>query len=561
MAENDSTTTTATRRPTMRDKYPALAFIMRHIDDAPELIYTRCLQDVVRQASETALCLAVAGEVAAATAIVCALREHCPNDVLFSPVAQRTYPFLGPCMFFAWEATSWPEWIPVSDRTEAKLGEMEKEARKHWLQFFTEPWSADVDTAEKARAMADRTINRAFPQDAAKESDRILLTARWFAQGRYGFAADPNGLLDARYMDVAMRWRSGVHPTSFMQLYRSAGLATALDVYLSVPGSEKEAGEVFGEIAERFTFFEQAEMLACSRAAWKGFLARQDGDRPLLDELQIGRDDLRDAADRAVQMVQKRLVQGAVRPFGGKTIQDLARLVSSNTVERCPWDAFRSFGQERRKPENDQSLLRPPYSKVAELEAKLGTDLPQDYKELLAFTNGMEPIWNGGPMLDIFARAEEVEHVDIGHLSGLQACLVRDDDPHPVTGNDIEWPSLPAKAISLSPPGSPAHLLLLDRETTAACKRSFFEQFEQRTAEQKAELERVVCETYGSVEDFRSLERGLVLWRDYELDMMAYNGVRGLLEVLGLESMRRYRFWLRIYEPGRRFVSDGEAWD
>ena len=85
--------------------------------------------------------------------------------------------------------------------------------------------------------MAATTINRAFPQDATEESDRILLIARWVAEGRYGYAADPNGPLDARYMDVAMRWRSGVHPTSFMQLYRSAGLAIALDVYLSTAES------------------------------------------------------------------------------------------------------------------------------------------------------------------------------------------------------------------------------------------------------------------------------------------------------------------------------------
>ncbi|TLS30849.1 hypothetical protein PpBr36_02663 [Pyricularia pennisetigena] len=552
------------RPPTMREKYPALAFIMRHIDDVPDITFTRYLQDAVQQASETALCLAVAGQVGAATAIVSALREHCSADVLFSPALETTYPFLSPCMFFAWEATSsWPEWIPASDRTEEKLAEMEQKAKKHWLQFFTERWSADAETADKARTMAATTINRAFPQDATEESDRILLIARWVTEGRYGYAADPNGPLDARYMDVAMRWRSGVHPTSFMQLYRSAGLAIALDVYLSTAGTEEKAEEVFREIAERFTFFEQAEMLACSRAAWKRLLAKENGDQPLLRALEIDSGDLRSAADRAVHIVEKRLREGAVKSFDGttKTMEELAKRISNNTMKNCPWDQLCVFDPEQRKPDNEGGLLRPPTAKASELETRLDTELPQDYKELLAATNGMEPIWNGGPLLDILARAEEVDWMDIEHLSNLQACMVRDDDPPPHSGNELKWPSLPPKAISLSPAGSPAHLLLLDRKTTAACKQGFFEQFEQRTAEQKKELERVVCETYGSMEEFRAVEKGLILWRDYELDMVAYNGVRGLLEVLAVESMRKYRPWLRIYEPRRRMVSDGEGWD
>lgn len=125
--------------------------------------------------------------------------------------------------------------------------------------------------------MAAATINRAFPQAAASDADRVLLTARWFVEVRYGYAADSNGLFDARYADVAMLWRSGTPPTYFMQLYRSAGLAIALEVYLSIPQGEEQAREVFGEIAQRFTFFEQAEMLACSSAAWKGLLAREMG--------------------------------------------------------------------------------------------------------------------------------------------------------------------------------------------------------------------------------------------------------------------------------------------
>lgn len=126
MAENDSTI----RAPARREKYPALAFIMRNVDEAPEIACTRYLQDAAKQASETALCLALVCQVGPDTAIVSALREHYHAiDFLFSPAPEKTYPFLAPCMFFAWETTSsWSDWNPASHWTGEKLAEMQQQA-------------------------------------------------------------------------------------------------------------------------------------------------------------------------------------------------------------------------------------------------------------------------------------------------------------------------------------------------------------------------------------------------------------------------------------------------
>ncbi|TLD11691.1 hypothetical protein PspLS_11756 [Pyricularia sp. CBS 133598] len=145
-----------------------------------------------------------------------------------------------------------------------------------------------------------------------------------------------------------------------------------------------------------------------------------------------------------------------------KTVECFAKLVSDNAMENCPRDAFRDFEPKKRQPDKEKDLLRPPLTEVAELEARLGIDLPQDHN--------MEPIWDGGPLLDILARPEYVDWKDLGNMSCMEACLIREEDPSQRSGN------------------GPVDMFLLDKETTAACKQPFVEQFEQRTVEQKEQL-------------------------------------------------------------------------
>ncbi|TLD11692.1 hypothetical protein PspLS_11757 [Pyricularia sp. CBS 133598] len=97
---------------------------------------------------------------------------------------------------------------------------------------------------------------------------------------------------------------AGAHPSSCVQIYRSTGLTIALEIYLSTPGSETQAAEVFWEIVGRFTRFYQADILACSRVAFKALLTREDGNRLLPQVLKIPPEVLRSAGERAAHMVK-----------------------------------------------------------------------------------------------------------------------------------------------------------------------------------------------------------------------------------------------------------------
>lgn len=186
------------------------------------------------------------------------------------------------------------------------------------------------------------------------------------------------------------------------------------------------------------------------------------------------------------------------------------------------------------------------------LEARLGDiELPDDYKELLAATDGMGPIWDGGFLLRLFAPAAEVRFVPLDDvLEGQQLSLLL---PRPsAAGASVKWPAMPAQALALSgtEAGGPrGDLWLIDRATTAACKDAFFAFFDASGGEERRRLERDVEEVYGSVERLRGLDRALVGWTSRQLDVTPYDGVRVLLEVLAEKSPHKMRLWDNYFDP------------
>jgi len=113
-----------------------LEFILRHIDDEPSIADCWSLSEVVLRTVVTAMNLAIVGEVDGATKLLESLRNNAADPFQY---LERECPFLKPCMFFAWEATSsWPTWIPAEERTEEKLQELEEQGRKPWLERFSE---------------------------------------------------------------------------------------------------------------------------------------------------------------------------------------------------------------------------------------------------------------------------------------------------------------------------------------------------------------------------------------------------------------------------------------
>ncbi|KAJ4320266.1 hypothetical protein N0V84_005964 [Fusarium piperis] len=532
-------------------------FLLRHVDDEPTISDYRFFQQVATGIIETALGFAIVGEVRGATKLLETLKKRGVDPF---GVLDRSYPFLKPCMYFAWEATSsWPAWIPDEERTEKRLEELEGEGRTPWLERFNEEWQVSEETAKKALDMAHLGIATALPDYNGTLAGQVAQAEAMWKNGEFPSAANPNGPMTVRYAKLSMWWRQGIYPYPYVQVYRTAGLMIALDIYLRL-GKEEEAQSTFEMICGRFQYEEQAEQLACSRMAWKKLLTAPG--RPVLDVLEIHPAKLRPAVTRALQMAEHRLEHGPTRRYKDKSIEKLAHAVSANTFHNCPYDvlaAYRPPGKPRPRSEDANGLLRPPCSPsdIADLEKRLRVTLPEDYKEFLGVTNGLGSMWNGQNMVNYLVKAEDVCWQDIDFLEGNAIPLLCDGDPSPFTDNRLDWPEVGSfRTICLSGDQnreeSSGHLFLLPPEMIQERKDYFFKEYEKRNESQRHELDRVVKEIYGSIETFRNLEYALISWTPWDIEFHPYNGIRDLLERMAEAGLHKDRPWLNIFEPRYR---------
>ncbi|KAF5607574.1 hypothetical protein FPANT_827 [Fusarium pseudoanthophilum] len=536
-------------------------FLLRLVDDEPSIADARSLTQAIRKIIQTAVNFAVVGEVSGATRLLEMLKSRGIDPFQYS---NSDYPFLKPCMFFAWEATSsWPSWVPEEERTKERLQELEVEGRKHWLERFSQEWDVTEETAEKALDMAYNGLTTNLPDYNGTLAGQVVQAEAMAKNGVFSYSASPNGPMSIRYMKIAMWWRQGIFPYPYVQLYRTAGLMIALDIYLRL-GKEDKARELFMKVSERFHTEEQVEQLACSRGAWKQILAAPE--RPLLDFLNIHAAKLRPAVVRACQMAENRLQSGPRRRYAGQSIEKLVHTISENTFKNCPYgrlDAYRPPDNLRNRPKDADGLLQRgcTVSGIRALEKRLGVTLPEDYKEFLSITNGLGSMWDGQNLVDYLAGAQEVNWQEVDFLEGNELPLLSSDEPLPGTGNMLEWPSFEkSRCICLSgdinDEDRAGHLFLIGQDRLQPAKDYFFKTYEERNNIQRRELERLVQETYGSMENFRNLEWGLISWTAWDFTVCPFNGIWDFLEQMAEASLREERPWLNMFEPRFRKLAN-----
>ncbi|RYC91795.1 hypothetical protein BFJ63_vAg5237 [Fusarium oxysporum f. sp. narcissi] len=545
----------ATSRPKhIEPEHLRFEFLLRHVNDEPSIADTRSLTEAVRRIIQTAVNFAVVGEFDGATRLLETLTIRGIDPFQYSDFE---YPFLKPCMFFAWEATSsWPSWVPEEERVEGKLQELEAEGRKHWLERFSQEWEVTDETVEKALDMAYNGLTTNLPDYNGTLAGQVIQAEAMAANGDFSYSASPNGPMAIRYMKIAMWWRQGIFPYPFVQLYRTAGLMIALDIYLRL-GKDEKARELFMKVCDRFHTEEQVEQLACSRAAWKQILAVPE--RPLLDFLNIHAAKLRPAVSRACQMAENRLQGGPRRRYAGQSIEKLVHIISENTFKNCPYDrldAYRPPGNLRDRPRNANALIRRGcyVTGIRTLEERLGVTLPEDYKEFLSITNGLDSMWDGQNLVDYLAAAQEVNWQEIDFLEGNELPLLNDGEPLAWTKNILEWPKVEKpRCICLSGDINheerAGHFFLIGQDLLQPAKDYFFKTYEKRDEVQRRELDRLVEETYGSMENFRNLEWGFISWTAWDFTVYPYHGLQDFLEQMAEASLRQERPWLNMFEP------------
>ncbi|CAG7559894.1 unnamed protein product [Fusarium equiseti] len=531
-----------------------LEYLLRHVDYEPSIADYRSLAEVIDGIAKTAVNFAIIGEVDGATKLLETLVnrgvdpfDHCKSK----------YPFLKHCMYFAWDAaSSWPSWIPEEERTEEKLLELEEEARKPWLERFSEKWDVTEETATKALDMAYNGLTTDLPDWNGTLAGQVFMAEKLHAEGEFSYSASPNGPMAVRYMKIAMWWRHGIFQYLYLQLYRTAGLMIALDIYIRL-NQDTQSRELLDNICERINAYEMIEQLACSRLVWSKVILMPH--QPMLEMLNIHPAKVRPAVSRAVQMAENRLDNGPRRRYAKKSIQELVHIISKNTFENCPYDdldVYRPDDNPRLRPDNPDGLLRPGCSpsKIKALEKRLKTTLPDEYKEFLRATNGLEAIWDGQCAVHYLASAAEVQWEHVDFLDGNAIPLLRESEPQAHAGNMLDWPVIEElHCISLSGGSSheeaSASVLLLGPEHIQPAKDYFFSTYEERNESQRRELDSLVQETYGSIEAFRELESAIVVWTAWNFTFYPFKGMRDFLEAMAEISLQKNWYWTYVFEP------------
>ncbi|KAL2879079.1 hypothetical protein SGCOL_005498 [Colletotrichum sp. CLE4] len=339
----------------------------------------------------------------------------------------------------------------------------------------------------------------------------------------------------------------------------------------STDASEEESAiELWGRtIATLHTAQDQMPMLGSMREIWRyGWFT--DPSKNALVKQDIDLAHIREAADAGCKMLRRRLEKGPVRPYEGYTIAELARAIDENTradalyahdelrdredmlVERT---VLGPVGLDRDKIFRPESLFRypvPSHQDIQDLEKRLdlSAPLPDQYKAFFRVTDGMGPVW-----------WNESQHLRI--LAPLSKVTIEDDELPPsmqlellpsrglADGTCISWPLL-RRVICISEGGYNGDLWLVEPKYVAEAKEAFFQVYDHASEQDRRLLRRGVEEVYGSIDGFRKLDWGLLMWTSWFTEMVPYWDLSALMDELARGSRRTVKEWTLRFDPSTR---------
>lgn len=184
--------------------------------------------------------------------------------------------------------------------------------------------------------------------------------------------------------------------------------------------------EILGVIAKRIHSTSQIQYLTQSRKAWS---ILRDG--ALAKKMGISEERVKEVGEQVISTMKKRFENGPDSPMAGKTIRELVDIISENTISN---EGARQFWDEIGADSYPSTLLRQPAASsidIAALEERLQVVLPEDFKEFLAYTNGLDESWTGiifeSPLhsaTDICWYGDDPHHYMTEILSDLPAELL-----------------------------------------------------------------------------------------------------------------------------------------
>jgi hypothetical protein len=233
-------------------------------------------------------------------------------------------------------------------------------------------------------------------------------------------------------------------------------------------------------------------------------------------------------------------IERGVRTLPQYSMRDLVLKLDENTI-RHDYDEMNGILQEElleQKFMGNRSILHQPATEeeIQSLEQRLGVELPEDYKEFLRISNGLEGIWNGYHHQGHLGSTNDVQWSE----------LIWGDVQEPLPLELVDWTELPFKvdwpafdlrqAISIHNPSDECNPWLVKPELAKQAVAKLFEAYEGLGGEDKETARKVFGSYFGSIEALREMEWCVVTWTHWGIVLTTWKSFREFVETLVTES-------------------------
>ncbi|KAK1675829.1 hypothetical protein BDP55DRAFT_728640 [Colletotrichum godetiae] len=463
----------------------------------------------------------------------------------------RADPFTRIVFAFGWECVGrWPRWAtPVpkhfSSSSSSNHGQQyrpdsDAEIEVASFQHSEDDNDNESDPTLNALERYARTLvcNRFAP--TWHEDEATYELARELALGQDN-RTNPHGPVSMRLARFWGLWERMLAPWQMNQVVKGTGRVLALDLSDQMP------------------------MLGSMREIWRYGWFTDPSENALVKHLDIDLAHIREAADAGCKILRRRLEKGPA-PMHAPYTPDELRDREDMPVERT---VLGPVGLDRDKIFRPESLFRypvPSHQDIQDLEKRLdlSAPLPDQYKAFFRVMDGMGPVW-----------WNESQHLRI--LAPLSKVTIEDDELPPsmqlellpsrglADGTCISWPLL-RRVICISEGGYNGDLWLVEPKYVAEAKEAFFQVYDHASEQDRRLLRRGVEEVYGSIDGFRKLDWGLLMWTSWFTEMVPYRDLSALMDELARGSRRTVKEWTLRFDPSTirlnaRFYKTANALD
>ncbi|KAF2743944.1 hypothetical protein M011DRAFT_461202 [Sporormia fimetaria CBS 119925] len=312
---------------------------------------------------------------------------------------------------------------------------------------------------------------------------------------------------------------------------RDDELLAALDLSAFMNRRE-EATQVLQPLADNFD--RNWTKISKSRQAWKYF---KDG--VVASAIGVNSKKLVAFQQEVLQTFTDRLSNGPLRKYRDVPMPDLLNLCNDNTLKNAVWEEM-----DVDPDEPPSTILRKGATsdEIAALEQRLEHDLPDDYKEFLAVSNGMDSCWNGYTREPELLGTDGVHNFDATEQQKMMEEAAVDLGFYMSESLRMKWPRLTTVIKVNTGDEESTFVWFCLPEMIRQAAVEFFALIPSLPESERDHVTRMMGYYHAGTREADSVGWIVGVWAPQTFDFVVYNSWREYIEMLAEESAHEDTF-------------------